>query len=178
VVHGDPNAAVTGGRQTATADLVRGWPSLVTRFLATHLPEDRETLAAGLATATGVPPAILAWAAAGDLTEPALAAAAADLLDRNPEGAAVCRLLLALAGLERDPGAGDELDVAWLVADALQDSWAKLHVINVHGEALARRHPGLRAVAPPTVRWLLAAVGGPRGQFADLARRYAGDHGP
>ena len=172
VVHGDPSATVTGGSRTATADLVRRWPSLATRFLATRLPEDREPLASALAAETGVPPAILAWAAPGDVAESALAAATGDLLDRDPEGAAVCRLLLALARLERDPGAGDELDVAWLTADALQDSWAALHVINVHGEAMAQRRPALRPVMPSTVRWLLAAVGGARGQLADLAGRY------
>lgn len=62
---------------------------------------------------------------------------------------------------------------AWLTGNALQDGFAKLHVIDVHGEAVIRRHPDLRAVMPSTARWLLAALGGGRGRLADLARRYA-----
>jgi hypothetical protein len=43
----------------------------------------------------------------------------------------------------------------------------------VYGEALVRWHPDLRPGLPSTVRWLLAAQGGARGQLSVLARRYA-----
>jgi hypothetical protein len=177
VLHGDPNATLSGKRQTATADLVRRWPALATRFLATRLPEDRKQLVAALAAATDVPPAIVTWAATDDLAEPALVTAVDDLLDRDPEASGVCRILLALARLQRDPDVGDELDAAWLTGDALQDGFAKLHVIDVHGEAMARRNPELRQVWPSTVQWLLATLGGARGQLADLALRTGGRAG-
>jgi hypothetical protein len=173
VLHGDPNTTLTAKHQTATADLVRRWPALATRFLATRLPEDRDQLSAAIAAATDVPPAIVAWATTSDAAEPALAAAVDDLLDPDPEGAAVCRMLLAIARLKRAPDASDELDVAWLTSDATQDSFAKLHLIDVYGETLVHRHTRLRPVLPSTVRWLLAAQGGARGQLSDLARRYA-----
>src|SRR5262249_13218708 len=93
------------------------------------------------------------------------------LLDDDPEGASVCRILLALARLERDPDNGDELDIAYLCADALQDGYGILHVLGVHAEAWKRRYPGGHDAFLGAARWWLAALAGDR---AALTRAHPG----
>src|SRR5262249_28268474 len=113
------------------------------------------------------------WARGGAVAEEDLVNAADQLLDGNPEGAAVCRILLALARLERDHDNGDELEVAYVAAHALQDGYAVLHVLATQREAWERRYPGGRAaLVDETDRWL-AALEGDRQALGDLEARLA-----
>ena len=165
VLHGDPNAGISSLAPGSSAAELRGWPALATRFLATRAPEDREALLA----APGVPVPVASWASDGGVAEDALAEAAVRLLDGDPEGAAVCRILLALARLERDGGDLAELDVAYLAAAALEDGYAVLHVLAAHRGAWERRHPGGAQAIRDTAGWWLSALEGDRAALAPLA---------
>jgi hypothetical protein len=160
VLHGNPNARISVTAPEPAADLAHGWPALATQFLATSTPEHHDALLDALKSAPGSPPVLTAWAIGAPVAEDDLAAAADQLLDQDPEGAAVCRILLALARLDREPDNQDELAAAYLAADALQDAYAVLHVITIHFEAFQRHYPSYRQALLNDVRWWTAALQG------------------
>jgi hypothetical protein len=127
-LHGDPHARIGAGGGSAA--LVRRWPAHATRHLVTGDPDD-------LAAVHAARPELAA--------EPDLAGLAAQLLDSDPEGAAVCRLLLALARGERE--------LAHLLASALNDGYAVLRTLDGAWE-------GREAARDAAVRWWRAALAG------------------
>jgi len=167
VLHGDPNAGISTRARGSSADLVSDWPTLALRLLATRAPEHREALLA----APGVPATVAAWAAGRAVLEKDLIAATDQLLDDNPEGAAVCRILLAFARLERDRDDTDELDVAYLASAALQDGYAVLHVLITHRDTWEQRDPGGAAALRATADSWLAALEGDHGSLAPIEAR-------
>ncbi|HEY7043334.1 MAG TPA: CHAT domain-containing protein [Nocardioidaceae bacterium] len=169
VVHGDPSARLTPGHRGGTASRVCRWPSLAARFLATEHPDDR----AEIVSASCVPAAVASWANGVDVSPAEFASAVEMTIAEDPEGAAICRILLALKRFDQNPNDDDELDVAWLVAEAVGDRYAQLHLIDRYAPALIRRHPDLRAHLPSETRFSLNALGGGRGRLAGLAERLA-----
>jgi hypothetical protein len=149
VLYGDPFAGLAAQAPGSAAALVSGWPDAATRFLATGRPEE-------------------APARAASDPEEKLAAAAADLLDRDPEGAATCRILLAAARLTRQPDDPAELDVAYLCADVLQDGYAILYLLANHADAIARHRPGAQDLLGHTAQGWLSALPGDRAALAHL----------
>jgi hypothetical protein len=113
VLHGDPFAGIAATVGGSAAGLVGGWPDAATRALAT-----------GSLVAENEP--------SGSVDE---------LLDRDPEGAAVRRIQLALARLAQDPDDQAELNVAYLCADALRDGYAILYLYANHAKTLLRDRP-------------------------------------
>ncbi len=167
VLHGDPNAGISTSARGSSADLVSDWPTLALRLLATRAPEHREALLA----APGVPATVASWAAGRAVPEKDLIAATDQLLDDNPEGAAVCRILLALARLDRDRDDTDELDDAYLAAAALQDGYAVLHVLVTHRDTWEHRDPRGAATLRATADSWLAALEGDHGSLARIEAR-------
>ncbi len=171
VLHGDPNAGISSTTRGTSADLVRRWPALATRYLATGTPEHRDALLDALRAAPAAPDVISAWANKVPVAEDDLAMVVEQLLDRDPEGAATCRILLALARLERDQDDEAELTAAILLADALEDHYADLYVLATHFQAIDRLHPGKKDALLGQARWLLATLAGDRAALAPLAAR-------
>lgn len=113
VLYGDPFAGIAASVGGSAAALVGGWPDAATRALATG----------------------------SVLAESDPFGSVDDLLDRDPEGAAVRRIQLALARLARDPDDQGELRVAYLCADALRDGYAILYLYANHAETFLRDRP-------------------------------------
>jgi len=127
VLHGDPFAGIAAQSPGSAAELVRDRAAEATRPAALGHPVD---------------------------TEDELAAAVAERLEHDPEGAAANRILLALARLRRNPGDRDEARVAYLCADALHDGYAILHLYGSYGETLLRDRPaGAEEVLTHSARW-------------------------
>ena len=168
VLHGDPNAAISWAIAGSTAELVRGWPALATRFLATGLPEYQRALLDALRSAPTAPAAVRDWAHGARVSEEALITCVYQLLDRDPEGAAACRILLALTRLEAHPDRTDELDVAHLAAAALEDGYAVLRVFAAGSRLWEQRFPNRRAELLSTARYWLEALAGDRPALAEL----------
>jgi hypothetical protein len=172
-LHGDPNAGISTRITSSTADQTRRWPALLTRLLATDMPAYRAELLDALESTPDIPKVVTAWAAGAGVVNDDLAAAVDQMLDRDPEGAAACRILLALARLDRDPNNGDELDIAYDCADALQDGYGILHVLGIHIEAWKRRYPDRHDAIRGVARRWLTALAGDRTALADLEARVA-----
>jgi hypothetical protein len=173
VLHGDPNAGISTQVPNSSADQVCSWPALATRLLATGLPRHRAELLEALKSAPHASDVIATWATGASVAEDNLAAAIGMLLERNPEGAAVCRILLALARLDRDSDNVKELEVAYLCAAALQDGYGVLHVLGVNANAWNKRcQGGQDALQDTALRWL-TALSGARKEFAGLEARLA-----
>ena len=170
VLHGDPNAAISRALPRGprgTGDLTARWPAHLTRFLATGRPDHRDALVGAIGAdpvlhqVRAAHDTVMAWveggaASGGALNEAPLARAVDELLEVDPEGAAVCRILLAI---ERPPGDGSEFRTAYLVASALDDDYAMLHLIGRYSQYLETWYPGHRAEYRETVEALLRSVG-------------------
>ncbi len=144
VLLGDPNFVLsTGVPPTArsTSDLTRRWPALVTRHLATKLPDfleeaQRDVEADPLLARSPAALASLRWwlhrpdPERLELSEEGLLRAIEELLAFDLEGAAILRILLALGRAESsrpEDWAGpvrDEFGTAWVAADLLEDNYA------------------------------------------------------
>jgi CHAT domain len=152
VLHGDPFAGIAAQAPGSAADMVRDWAAEATRLVATGRDVDERQGA----------------------EEDDLAAAVDVRLERDPEGAAAYRILLALARLRRNPDDRGEASVAYLCADALHDGYAILHLYGTYGETLLRNRPaGARDVMTSSARWWLARLSGDRAAVAHLLRGYA-----
>ncbi len=171
VLHGDPNAvvsrALTEGPRS-TRDLATRWSARLTRFLATQLPGHRDEALEAVSGDASLA-AVADWIdGAADLA--ALARSVEALLDDDPEGAGVCRILLAI---ERMPSAtpeaaATEFDAAYLVASALDDAYAMLFLLGRYGsywDAADRRQ---RPAALLTAEALLQLLGADRPSLAPL----------
>jgi hypothetical protein len=130
VLHGDPNAVISRSMSDAprsTRELTTRWPARLTRFLATQLPDRRGEVP------DDAPPAVTD-SIAGRPDPAALARAVDDLLDRDAEGAAACRILLAIERMQASApeAAGSEFQTAYLTASALDDGYAMLFLLGRH----------------------------------------------
>ena len=107
-----------------------------------------------------------------ELSADDLSAAVGDLLDRDPEGAAVQRIQLALARLARNPDDQAELNVAYLCADSLRDGYAILYLYAHHAKTFLRDRPaGTEEVFRNSARsWLASLEGASTGRCC-AARR-------
>ena len=144
VVHGDPFAGISASVGGSAAALVGGWPDATTRALAVG----------------------------SALSADDLSAAVGDLLDRDPEGAAVQRIQLALARLARNPDDQAELNVAYLCADSLRDGYAILYLYAHHAKTFLRDRPaGTEEVFRNSARSWLASLEGDGEALAPLAAR-------
>jgi CHAT domain-containing protein len=171
VLHGDPNAVVSrtlpdGPR--STRDLATGWPAQLTRFLATQLPAQRDALLEAIAGDATLSP-VSDWLD-GAADGAALARAVDGLLERDPEGAAACRMLLALERIRgaSPEDAATEFETAYLVASALDDSYAMLFLLAKHGRLWAPAEDEHGPAVLTTAVALLQLLGADKPSLASL----------
>jgi hypothetical protein len=144
VLHGDPNARIAAHSSGSSAETVRRWPAAATRYLATGAARHRDELFDAL-SASDAPEVVRKWARGEAVSAADLEAATDNLLDRDAEGAGVCRVLLGIQRLVATPEDADEAQAIHLTAVALDDSYAVLYVVATYFELLARARPDRRS---------------------------------